>query len=256
MLRLFVYIIPYVLSIVLLIAIVNSAANFRRSQRATYFRLRRDATRGAWRWFLIAIASGGAIALSLIARKDIPPPGPDVLQFSPPTSRVTTTSTPETISLPTVTTREPAAPTKDFIVPPPTIPPTLPTPTITSTAYIATIESQVTPPPNASITITAISSGISASLEPVNTDTEFPAGTPRIYVWIDFQEMADGSSWSRVLRLNGEVIRSESEGWERGADGIAYYFFDAQGGWPTGAYEVTFFIGDKLVTSAQFSIIN
>jgi hypothetical protein len=90
----------------------------------------------------------------------------------------------------------------------------------------------------------------------VDTGTEFPAGIPRIYIWIDYQDMADGSSWSRVLRLNGDVVRSESEGWERGAEGVAYYFFDAQGGWPSGIYEVTFFIGDKLVASAQFSMIN
>ena len=63
-------------------------------------------------------------------------------------------------------------------------------------------------------------------------------------------------SWSQVLLLNGNVVRSESEGWQQEEQGVAFYFFEAQGGWPVGDYEVRFFIGDNFAISGTFRILN
>jgi hypothetical protein len=139
---------------------------------------------------------------------------------------------------------------------PPTITPPPPTPTTPPTPLLVTIESQVTPPADAAITLTDISSDISADLRPVNPGRTFPAGIQRIYFFFEFGTMADGMSWSRVLLRNGEVVRSESEEWDRGPEGQAYHVFVAQGGWPGGSYEIRYYAGSRLLTTEVFSIIN
>jgi hypothetical protein len=250
-----VYAIPFVLAVVLIIALINAFGNFRRARHAPYFRIRRDSVRAAWRWCLIALiavlAIGGFIALRdrlLVA---------DFGALPLPDFGASSNITPDS-GLPLIATNTPpeAVSTKDLIAAPPTITPTQPTPTVTSTPPISTIVSRVTPSSDATITITAISSGISSDLRPVNTSLEFAAGIPRIYVWLEYQNIADGVSWSRVLLRNGSLLISETELWERGTEGVAYYFFDAPDGWAAGSYEVQFYIVDKLASSKAFSIID
>jgi hypothetical protein len=52
------------------------------------------------------------------------------------------------------------------------------------------------------------------------------------------------------------VVRSESEAWSQGTDGTGFYYFEAQGGWPGGEYEIQFYLGDHLAASAEFAIID
>lgn len=252
MLSIIVYAIPFVVGIVLAASLFNAFANFRRARRAPYFRIRRDATRAGWRWMLIGMAAGLAIAAAVTARRYVPAPD---LESMPLSNAEPTLPTLELAPSPMGTPESDAA-TKDPIAAPPTITPTQPTPSATSTPYIATIESRVTPPANAVIDITAVSSSISSDLRPVNASDEFPVGTPRLYVWLEYDNMADGVSFSRAVLYNGDVLQVRTEPWERGEEGIAYYYFDAQNGWPPGSYEVQFYIGDKLADTQSFSVIN
>lgn len=248
-----VYAIPFILGVLLLISLFNIQSNFRRGRTAPYFRIRRDSTYAAWRWLLIAIVAIAGIAGALYARRSVPPP--NFAAIALPNSEAES-PTPILPTVPTITPDANAA-TKDYIAAPPTITPTQPTPSVTPTPFISTIVALVTPSPNAKITITALSSSLSNTLDPVNANTQFPAGIPRIYVWFEYSGMADGVSWSRAVIRNGAVLRSESEAWELGASGKdRYYFFDEQNGWPSGSYEVQFYIGDQLTDSVKFSITN
>jgi hypothetical protein len=251
MFSLIVYLAPFLLGVLLLVSLIGAYTNLRRARKAPYFRIRRDATRAGWRWVLLVVVCAGGITASLRVRQLVPPPRLEVAFPRPPEP----TPTFSLDAILSVTDNLSLTP-KPLFEAPPTITPTVPTPTLTPTPPIATVVSVVTPPANAVLRITAISSDISSALEPVNVNTTFPAGIPRLYYWIEFSNMANGLSWSRVLLLNGNVIRSESETWERGTEGIAYYWFEAQGGWPAGEYEIRFYIGDRLAASQTYTLVD
>jgi hypothetical protein len=250
MLSLIVYLTPFLLGLVVIIAFIAMISNFRRARQAPYFRIRQQATRRAWRWLLVVILGAAGIIAGIRIRGALPPL--DVQSLLPATA---SPSPPPALSPDAGIAGTPLA-TRNLIDEPPTITPVPPTPTVSPTPFITTIESDVTPPADATLSIMAISSGISANLEPVDAGTTFPVGTPRIYYWVEYENMENGLSWSRVLLLNGTVVRSESEAWERGTEGVAYYWFDAQGGWPTGAYEIQFYIGEQMVDSTTYEVIN
>lgn len=245
MLAAVVHIAPYVLGFFALISLLGAIVNFRQTRKARYFRLRRQASIRAWRWVLALILLTGGVVASLRLRPLIVPSDLGAYLAPPPT--------PSPTLAPTFATPRPSA--TPFPLPP-TVTPTSPPATPTITPYLATVESTVTPPATVRLIITAISSGISTNLTPVNAGTTFPVGIPRIYIWMEYDDMADGLSWSRVLLINGEVVRSESELWDGGTEGTTYYWFEAQGGWPAGRYEVQVYIGERLVASQAFDIVD
>lgn len=251
MLSIALSIIPYILGLLALVALISFITAYRRSRKAPYFRIRKDSARQAGRWLLTLLFSVAGIVGAILSKQYISPA--DI------TTLITPLLTPAATAdaLPTLAPPTSMVSTQADI--PPTITPTQqPTPTsaATPTSLVTTIESAITPPPSANMEITAVSSGISPSLTPINPDSAFPAGTPRIYFWVEFSSMANGISWSRVLLRDGTVIRSESEAWERGEEGLAYFWFDAQGGWPAGNYEIQFYMGDQLVDSREFTVVN
>jgi len=250
MVSLIIYVAPVLLGIAVVGAVIVAVINFRRSRQAPYFRLRRSANQVAWRAALAIVVGIAGILAALRLRQFVPP-----VDLSSLGARFDATRNDEPPPLVPEQT-DTLIPTNSTTAGPPTITPTQPTLAPSATPVIATIDSPVTPPVDARLTITAISSGISSSLSPVNAGTSFPVGTPRIYYWIEFENMQDGMSWSRVLLLNGTVVRTESEAWQQGTDGIAYYWFDAQGGWPLGQYEIRFYLGDQLSASETYEVIN
>lgn len=251
MLSAIVYILPVILGIVAVVALIAAFTNFRRARKAPYFRLRRQSGRKGWRWLLVLVLAGAGAFAALQSQQFVEPL--ELASLLPSAGTATPTLSP--LTFPTSTIDLTLTP-KDILEGPPTITPTESPPTAPPTPYIATIQSTVTPPADAGLAITGISSGLSPELEPVNTGDVFPVGTPRIYYWVEFENMVNGMSWSRALLLDGRVVRTESEAWERGTEGVAYYWFDAQGGWPTGRYEVQFFLGDEMVDSATYQVVN
>lgn len=250
MLSLIVYVLPYILGVVLLIALIATFTNFRRAQSAPYFRIRRDATQAGWRWLVVLLVCAGGVYGAISARRTMSPPDMDSLWPEPPT--VTPTFALLGVATPTL---DPNVTPKEPFVGAPTITPTQPTATPTPTPFITTLQSDVTPPANAAVKITAIAGGITTERAPVSVGTEFPIGIPRIYVFFEFSNMADGSSWSRALLRDGAVVFSEFEAWSRGEQGKTYDWFNAQGGGlSAGNYQVQFYTGERMIAQGVFTI--
>jgi len=249
MLSLIVYALPYILGIVLLIALVSSFSSFRRARKAPYFRIRRDATQAAWRWVLVLLVCTGGLYGALRARQMLTPPDMASLWPSPPT--VTPTFSLLEAATPTL---DPNATPKEPLLGPPTITPTQPTAPPTPNPPLATHQTDVTPPAGAEITITAIARGMTTERIPVEPGTKFPVGIAKIYVFYKYANMANGLSWGLALLRNGAVVRTEPALWKYGETGTGYYQFPAQGGFPAGNYQVQFFIGEKMVAQGAFTI--
>jgi hypothetical protein len=242
------------LGVVVLIALIGVIGNFSKARSAPYFRIRRDATAAGWRAVLLGVISAAGIFGALQARQSLPPPDLGNL-LTLPFSVEPATATFDVNSALSVTPDASGGPTRNPLDSPPTITPTAPTPSVFPTAFIATIPSQITPSPGASITIDSVATGISASLQPVGPGTFFAAGIPRLYVFFTYADMTNGMSWARAVVIDGEVVRSETEAWQRGTNGSAYHFFEAPGGgWPKGAYLIQFYIGDRLAAESAFTL--
>ncbi len=253
MLSFVVYASPFLLALLVVVALVGIYTNFRRASRAPYFRLRRQATRRGWRWIFILLLSVGGFIWTMTARRSVPAPVLNIRSLVPIPSGSTATLG---LELPPTVTLDPSLATKDIYAGAPTITPTQPTATATPTPLIRTLESPLTAPPDATLTITAISTDISPALQPISPGDTFVAGVSRIYFFFAFTNMVDGASWSQVLLLNDSLIRSESELWEQGAEGNAYYWFGAQGGWPSGRYEIRFYVGDRLLAAQSYTLVD
>jgi hypothetical protein len=245
-----VYVAPYVLGLILVVALINTFSNFGRARRAPYYRIRRDSSRSGWRWVLVGLVCAGGLYGVLSVRGSYGPPDLTTLF---PTPNIGPTPT---FDVDTILTTAPGtpAPTRNPLLSPPTITPTQAPVTPSATPFIATIESPVTSSPDATFKLTAISTGISSSLEPVDAGTFFSSGQPRIYVFFTFSNMADGQSWSQVLLLDGNVIRNGTDAWNLGDKGPAYYRFEAPGGFPQGSYQIQLYIGDKLAAQGAFTL--
>jgi len=250
-LPLLIYVAPYVLGLGLVVGLLTAYGDFRRARSAPYYRIRRDSSRSGWRWLLISIVCGAGLYGVLTIRGSYGPP--DLAALFPTPNPSGSAGTLDLGGILTPETGTQAA-TRDPLSGPPTITPTeIPT-TPTVTPFITTIEAPVTASPDAAIKLEQISTGISASLEPVEPGTFFSSGQPRIYFFISFSNMSNGQSWSRALLLDTKVIRTVTEAWNQGVKGNAYYWFEAQGGFPQGSYQVQFYVGDKLAAQGTFTL--
>lgn len=249
MLSLIVYTLPYILGAALLVALVSAFSSFRRARKAPYFRIRRSATQAAWRWVLVILVCAGGLYGALSARRRLPPPNLNALWPSSP--NITPTFATLGMATPTL---DPYATPKEPFTGPPTITPTQPTATPTATPFITSLQSDVTPPADAEVTIIAIASGMTTERAPVDAGTKFPVGTPKIYVFFEYANMANGLSWAPALLRNGAVVRTEPYLWEYGEKGTGYHQFPAQGGFPAGNYQIQLYIGEKMVAQGAFTV--
>lgn len=242
-----VYGLPFLLAPVIIIAAIAVIHERRVAKKSTYYRVREAARRGVRLWSLVGILAIVAVVIALLSRSDYPPP---TLRPATPSPGLEYS----VISLPDTPTLNPTLTEKSLFEAPATITPTRPAPTPSPTAPIATLAVSVTPPEDASLTIMAISSAITADLKPLDPGQSFPAGITRLYFFYAYEGMADGMSWSRVLVLGDQVIRNETEAWADGSSGEMYYWFSAPDGWQAGSYEIRFYAGERLLASAFFTI--
>jgi hypothetical protein len=206
------------------------------------------------RWAVVALAAGAVLAVLMQVRPptiaEIAPRAPAIIieATAPPLAGTPAPSTPP-LSTPEGLS-EPGADTTG------SSPTRVPSPT--PSALFVTRESDVTPQVDASLSITTIATGIDANFLPENPGSTFEVGTPRLYVFYDFEGMTDGVSWSGVVLVDGQVFEEASfdQLWSLGSEGTNLYrWFDRDGGWPVGEYEIRFFIGDRLADSATFRIV-
>jgi hypothetical protein len=276
---------PYIITGMFAIAAVAfllSLQQLRRGRKGPYWRIRRAAGQRGGQLFLFSIALfgvAGALALfsgladlayqrltnTLNSNSDTPKGV--VLPSLTPTLLHTFTPTSSTTPTPTYTITATATRLTETPRPSATVEPSatltatsIPSMTFTATATFESVLvltpalSQQQPRSGATIEIMAAAASISPDELPVDPTQQFPAGVQRIYLFIDFQRMDDGVSWSRVLFRDGVPIQGQSYLWSLGEEGSSYFFFGSDEGYPPGEYEVRLFLSDTAVSQFKFSV--
>ena len=260
-------ILPYITGVFFLLALlllVLSLRWFRRSRTDVFWRRRRDAGQRGWRTFvlsavLIILGTVSCVftVFSALMNDDEPTPAPtEILTGQSPTP------------LPDAAHARPdrypgclhrPKPRRHVIVIVTATPGSTPTETSfpTFTPIVTPLVSDVTPLPDAAIRITALDDQISDSLTPVNPRAAFPAGSTRIYLFVEFTGMAQGVLWKRELYREGELIDGSSYLWGLEIEGTSYFFFGNDSGFAPGEYEIRLYIGDDPdpVNIASFAIV-
>lgn len=98
--------------------------------------------------------------------------------------------------------------------------------------------------------------GVSQAGMPTSVVTGLPAGTTRLYLFFDYNNMLDGMLYELRTTLDG--IPNATFGlapatWSGGQQGLWYIGSTAQA-WPNGTYEFTLFIEGVRIASAQITI--
>ncbi len=279
---------PYIITGMLAVAAVAfllSLQQLRRGRTGPYWRIRRAAGQRGGQLFLFSIALfvvAGALALfsgladlayqrltnTLNSNSDapkgvvLPSLTPQILHTFTATASATFTSTATITATATLLTETPRpSVTFEASATLPSTATSIPSMTFTPTATFESVLaltpalSQQQPRTGANIEIIAAATSISADETAVDPTIEFPAGVQRIYLFIDFQRMDDGVSWSRVLFRDGVPIQGQSYLWSLGEEGSSYFFFGSDEGYPPGEYEARLFLSDTTISQFKFSII-
>jgi hypothetical protein len=177
------------------------------------------------------------------------------------TAAATRSATPTRIAVPTQTgtptasdtpsptaTRTPSATpsltSTATVTPTATLTPT-PTETLIPLGRVSTLHSNVTPSPIARLTIVALDSQVSPEQKPVAPATVFPQGIRRIFFFVEFSNMRNGTIWRRELRYNGETLQDSDFLWGLQDSGTAYFFIGQPTGFAAGTYELRLYIGSS-----------
>jgi len=224
---------------------------FIKARRAPYYIIRREALRRATRWALtMLVLQALAVALlvviprlATIARQ----PEEPVLGIPTPTLTATVTSTPRPTRTPTVTpTRRPTA-TPPLI---PTLTPAVAPPDVALTP----LPSAVPAGEDAHITFITLAADRDASGQPVDMGTEFPPGDHRVYLFISYDGLVNGVTWTLAIYREGKFLDETTQLWEWGKQGRTYLYYKPPGGYEPGVYEMRVFIETRLQGIAQFVI--
>jgi hypothetical protein len=251
------YLTAGIFALALLLFLV-SFRQFRRSRFDTMWRKRREAGQRGLRLFILGvlmllISSGTCVITAVVAIRDEDESPTQAAQTLTPSSEtaLAPSNTPE---FPPITdesmTGESDVPT---ITPSPvvilitTTPAPSPTGSVfpTFTPNVTPLVSSVTPQANARLQITALDDQISDTYTPVNPRTEFNSTTTRIYYFVEFNHMAQGSVWKMTLSRDGEIVEGNSYLWRDDESGETYFFFGNDSGFAPGNYEIRLFIGEN-----------
>lgn len=279
------------LFIVALLLFVLSLQQLRRGRKGPYWRLRRQASQRGGAMFLASIGLfavavalafySGLAALAFRGVDDffrqsrsglvgvvVPTPTLTPAQSDTPTPEPTATATftdtpvPTATDVPTETTTSTLTPTLTATSTS-TLTPTItstPTETLTPSATFEQVLNLTPPAPGATARAGASIQIISASdtsavPEAVPQDAPvLPAGLTRIYVFINYRSMNDGTVWSRVLYRDGLPVQGQAYIWGQGVSGQSLFFFGNDEGYAPGEYEARLYLGDEEVSRFAFTI--
>jgi hypothetical protein len=224
---------------------------FVKSRRAPYYAARGGALKQAKRWLLVTL---GALVLAIDLLVVVPRlakvwrrPEEPALDTPAPTLVATATTTPRPTRAPTTTpTRRPTA-TPPFI---PTSTPAIPLPE----PALTPLPSAVPSGEDARITIVTLAAGLDDDGQPVDPGDEFPPGDHRVYLFISYQGMINGTAWTFATCREGEYLDSSTQLWEWGEEGRTCLYYEPAGGYEPGVYEMRVFIEERLQGVAQFVI--
>lgn len=255
--NIFPYMAGAALGLALLLFLVSFRL-FRRSRTDVYWRRRRDAGQRGWQLFVLGttlVVIGGAACLLTVVSGSLfeknKPSGTKIAgrgTVTPAPSSSPSLAGPVTPSIAapglTPTAAVTATPVIVIVTTTPVYTPTE-TPFPTFTPYLTPLASSVTPPPQAQITITALDDQISDASTPVNPRTTFDAGTKRIYLFVQFKNMAQGVLLTRNLYRDGTLIDGGLYQWGLDPEGTSYFFFGNDTGFEPGHYEIRLYLGSK-----------
>jgi len=227
-------------------------SQFIKARHAPYYVMRREALGRATRWALtMLVLQALAIALLIVPLRlttIVHRPEEPALDTPTPTFTATVTFTPRPTRTPTVTpTRRPTA-TPPLI---PTSTPAVPPPDVALTP----LPSAVSAREDALITFITLAADLDANGQPIDMGTEFPPGDHRVYLFVSYEDMADGVAWTLAIYREGEFLDETTQLWEWGEQGQTYFYYKPPEGYEPGAYEMHVFIEARLQGIAQFVIM-
>lgn len=107
----------------------------------------------------------------------------------------------------------------------------------------------------ARISVITLAADRDDSGQPVDPVAEFPPGDHRVYLFISYENMANGVAWTFAIYGEGELLDSSTQLWEWGSQGRTYLYYKPPGGYEPGEYEMRVFIEERLQGVAQFVIV-
>ncbi len=241
----------YVLVFVSAILTALAISQLSKARRAPFYVLRKEALRRARRRMLVAlmmqVVAVDILMLMPYLAKSVVVPAPVAIVTQTEVGASTLAPTPAPTQTPTTTpTRRPTA-TAPFI----------PTPT----PAVLLPELGIGPPPSAvparedaRITVIALAADKDEEGRPVDPGTEFPPGDNRVYLFIAYDGLTDGVTWTFAIYRERELLDSTTELWEWGEQGKTYLYYKPAGGYEPGVYEMRIFIEKRLQGVAQFVI--
>lgn len=102
----------------------------------------------------------------------------------------------------------------------------------------------------------AFSTRISDDYRAIDMATRFGEGYFTLYATFDYDQMADGMTWSWVWRRNGEVIDGGNQMWSYGDDGPGYVYFRPEEGFQLGEYQLEIWVNSQLQSQSSFTVID
>ena len=98
------------------------------------------------------------------------------------------------------------------------------------------------------------STDISDDYDAVTASTRFGKGYFTLYATFDYEEMANGLSWSWVWRRNGEVVDGGNQSWSYGENGPGYVYFRPESGFDLGNYTLGVWVNGGLMAQSSFTV--
>ncbi len=235
-----------------LMALVGGYRRWRASRRLTFFRLRRERMRTAWR--LLGLGMFSLLAAWWVLRYA----EPVVYRYYPPTPTITPTFT----ITPTWTLTPTATPITPTLTPTVTNTPSETyTPTPTSTPFIPTHVFQeftgtLTPPAQPRFSKLVFTTALDFDdYTPLNPGTVFYNPIPSMYALFTYDGMQDGVQWTALWFRDGELVHYETKPWDGGTGGYGYTeWHPAPEAWLPGVYTVVIFVGTQPVVSGSFRV--
>jgi hypothetical protein len=98
------------------------------------------------------------------------------------------------------------------------------------------------------------STEISEDYEAVSPGSRFGEGFFTLYATFDYEEMADGMTWSWVWRHNGSVVDGGNQLWSYGDNGPGYVYFKPEEGFQLGEYSLEVWVNGELMAQSDFNV--
>ena len=93
---------------------------------------------------------------------------------------------------------------------------------------------------------------VSSDDQPVEEDTWFPARTPRVCAFWDYEGMDDGMAWSAVWSIDGEIVEDISfldDRWNLEENGVFWVCADQEDGFGVAVLDVALSVEDQVMST-------